>query len=338
MYTSLESVQVDGWIRNKDLLSAIFGLLNVKNVTIWNCTHINYLNTICDCISEVNLKHQHKLDNVNISVFIEKSISTEIYKEEFESAFLALKQLGVSVYYNTENVMDNCHVLDESRFIGEVVVTNKKGLDFGCFKNDRESDIDVYHNRVEYDKWMTKIRHHKNHEQEDRDDGDYITDNLNDENFDDNEYDIESRDDENDDITDDDNEKENDISNDQNDIEEVDSQDEKIRNKIEVPNQNEWYNAETRYPITCPLVLLDDVIPTFNLQSRLVVRLTLFNITKQTICNLFCTRVIIEKCSEMTVTLRGVESTCCINCSALSLVIEDFANTISFTKCSTHDC
>ncbi|ELP83801.1 hypothetical protein EIN_240580 [Entamoeba invadens IP1] len=113
-YTSLESVQIDGWIRNKDLLSAIFGLPNVKKVTIWNCTHFTYLNTICECISEVNLKHQHKLDNVNISVFIEKSISTEIYREEFESAFLALKQLGVSVYYNTENVIDNCYVLDES--------------------------------------------------------------------------------------------------------------------------------------------------------------------------------------------------------------------------------
>ncbi|ELP91701.1 hypothetical protein EIN_413790 [Entamoeba invadens IP1] len=322
MYTSLESVQIDGWIRNKDLLNAIFGLPSVRKVTIWNCTHISYLNTIWECISEVKLKHQHKLDNVNISVFIEKSISTEIYREEFESAFLALKQLGVSVYYNTENVIDNCHILDESRFIGEVVVTNKKGLDFGCFKNDREYDIDVYHNREGYDKWMIKTRRHKNHEQEDRDDGDDINNDGNE-----NENAIDSKNDEIDDINDDEKEKEND---DITDNEEVEDKKENNENGIVVPNQNEWYRAESRYPITCPLVLLDDVIPTFNLQSRLVVRLTLFNITKQTICNLFCTQVTIEKCSDLTVTLRGVDSTCCINCSALSLVIEDFANTFLF--------
>ncbi|ELP83800.1 hypothetical protein EIN_240570 [Entamoeba invadens IP1] len=142
---------------------------------------------------------------------------------------------------------------------------------------------------------MIKTKLHKNQEQEDIDDGNDITDNDNDD-------------------------------------EEVYSEYEEIGNVVKVPNQNIWYGADSRYPITCPLVLLDNVIPTFNLQSRLVVRLTLFNITKQTICNLFCTRVTIEKCSEITVTLSGVESTCCVNCSALSLVIEDFANTIIFTE------
>ncbi|ELP87688.1 hypothetical protein EIN_383020 [Entamoeba invadens IP1] len=103
-----------------------------------------------------------KLATVKVSIFIEKTAVREILKKDFNVAILMLRQQNVEVFDCEENVVDHCSFLDNLRYVGDVAVTNVKGIDSVYFQSDNEIVIEDQFGNDGYDKWIEIIKQNIN--------------------------------------------------------------------------------------------------------------------------------------------------------------------------------
>ncbi|ELP86062.1 hypothetical protein EIN_327090 [Entamoeba invadens IP1] len=315
-YTNLKSVHMNGWIRKPNILQRIFELKSVTKITIWNCTHPTFLSLI---ETQIEARRMKKLANVKVSIFIEKMAIREILKKDFDVAILKLKKLNVDVFDCEENVVDHCGVLDNSRFVGEVVITNVKGLDLVGFRRDEEVQTEDHFEYIGYKKWIELTRKiNNNNIQQSVEQKDKQMTTIQNELI---EYKNEIETQKSEESIDNLNEE-----NDNNTTHDEDTDEDLLYSESNAITSSQNNEIQTDIPITCPLVVLDNVMTEVALLTHQITKLTLFNISNNKLSKLFATTILIMKCTKLEVSISAVDMIYCNNSSHIKIVNFGYIN------------
>ncbi|ELP89966.1 hypothetical protein EIN_301550 [Entamoeba invadens IP1] len=315
-YTNLKSVHMNGWIRNPNILQRIFELKSVTKITIWNCTHPTFLSSI---ETQIEARRMKKMANVKVSIFIEKTAIREILKKDFDVAIIKLKKLNVDVFDCEENVVDHCGVLDNSRFVGEVVITNVKGLDLVGFRRDEEVQTEDHFEYIGYKKWieLTRKINNNNIQQSVEQKDEQMTTIQNELIEYKNEIETQKSEGSNDNLNE---------ENDNNTTHDEYTDEDLLYSESDAITSSQNNEINTDIPMTCPLVVLDNVMTEVALLTHQITILTLFNISNIKLSKLFATTILIVKCKKLEVSISAVDMINCYNSSHIKIVNFGYIN------------